>query len=87
MNCYNCNTELIWGGDHDIDDIEEREHPIITNLSCPKCNAYVEVSWGDNKIEDTILSRLDKLTNDLKEIRKDTDRILNHSIFDGKENE
>jgi hypothetical protein len=43
--------------------------------------------WGDNKIEDTILSRLDKLINDLKEIRKNTDRILNHSIFDGKENE
>ena len=82
MNCYNCNTELIWGGDHDIDDIEEREHPIITNLSCPKCNAYVEVSWGGNKIEDIILSRLDKLTNDLKEIRKDTDRISNHSIFE-----
>ena len=41
--------------------------------------------WGDNKIEDTILSRLDKLINDLKEIRKNTDRILNHSIFDGKE--
>ena len=82
MNCYNCNTELIWGGDHDIDDIEEREHPIITNLSCPQCNAYVEVSWGGNKIEDIILSRLDKLTNDLKEIRKDTDRISNHSIFE-----
>ena len=82
MNCWHCGHELIWGGDHDIDDIEEREHPIITNLSCPKCNAYVEVSWGGNKIEDIILSRLDKLTNDLKEIRKDTDRISNHSIFE-----
>ena len=19
MNCWHCNTELIWGGDHDID--------------------------------------------------------------------
>ena len=43
MNCYNCDTELIWGGDHDN---EDGEHSIITNLSCPKCNAYVEVYWG-----------------------------------------
>ena len=23
MNCWHCNTELIWGGDHDIDDVED----------------------------------------------------------------
>ena len=21
MNCWHCKTELIWGGDHDLDDI------------------------------------------------------------------
>ena len=41
MNCYNCNTELIWGGDHDNE--HDDEHLIETNLSCPKCESYVEV--------------------------------------------
>ena len=54
MNCYNCQTELIWGGDHDIE-VDEHDlawneggHTILTNLSCPKCGAYVEVYWGKN---------------------------------------
>lgn len=33
MNCWHCRDELIWGGDHDM----------VTNLSCPGCEAYVEV--------------------------------------------
>ena len=41
MNCWHCNTELIWGGDHDIDDVEDMEYDIITNLTCPKCESYV----------------------------------------------
>ena len=31
-----CNTELIWGGDHDLE--EDIEYDIVTNLSCPKCD-------------------------------------------------
>ena len=23
MNCWHCNTELIWGGDHDTEDNED----------------------------------------------------------------
>ena len=42
MNCWHCNTELIWGGDHDIDDVEDMEYDMITNLTCPKCESYVE---------------------------------------------
>ena len=34
MNCWHCNTELIWGGDHDADD-DELEYSMVTNLSCP----------------------------------------------------
>jgi len=46
MNCYNCNTKLIWGGDHDIDDSfqvddEVKDYNMTTNLSCPKCEALV----------------------------------------------
>ena len=45
---------MIWGGDHDIE-VDEHDlawneggHTILTNLSCPKCGAYVEVYWGKN---------------------------------------
>ena len=39
--CYVCGHELTWGGDHDVEDSED--YDIVTNLSCPTCNAYVEV--------------------------------------------
>ena len=42
MKCWHCDKELIWGGDHDIED-ENDEYIIETNLSCPKCNAEVSV--------------------------------------------
>tara|TARA_R110000751_G_scaffold288487_1_gene394548 strand:- start:1055 stop:1207 length:153 start_codon:yes stop_codon:yes gene_type:complete len=42
MNCWICKEELIWGCDHDIDP-EPEDFQIVTHLSCPNCNAYVEV--------------------------------------------
>ena len=48
MNCYSCGTELIWGGDHDTEDSDE--YYIVTNLSCPKCEAFVLV-YHDKKEE------------------------------------
>ena len=42
MNCWHCNNELIWGGDHDIDK-EDEESKMVTNLSCPKCACFVLV--------------------------------------------
>ena len=42
MNCYSCNTPLIWGGDHDTEE-DDGEHSIETNLSCPNCGALVIV--------------------------------------------
>ena len=44
MKCWHCNTELIWGGDHDIDEDEE-EWSIVSNLSCPGCGSFVEVYY------------------------------------------
>jgi hypothetical protein len=41
MKCYLCETELIWGGDHDCE--EGDDYLIETNLSCPKCGALVIV--------------------------------------------
>ena len=43
MKCWHCNTELIWGGDHDYEDYGIDEEGIVTNLSCPNCDAFVEV--------------------------------------------
>ena len=46
MICYNClNSELIWGGDQDIEEEFDHEdaHAIVTNLSCPKCGTFVVV--------------------------------------------
>ena len=43
MNCWHCGTELIWGGDHDLAEHEDIEDDILTNLTCPTCESYVEV--------------------------------------------
>lgn len=47
MNCWACNSQLIWGGDHDADDYDSVDYLIVTNLSCPECNAVVLVYHGD----------------------------------------
>ena len=41
MNCWHCNSELIWGGDEDME--EDTQYSMVTNLSCPKCFTLVEV--------------------------------------------
>ena len=43
MDCWHCGTELIWGGDQDIYEEEDMNFDMVTNLSCPKCESYVEV--------------------------------------------
>ena len=38
MNCWHCGTELMWGGDHDLDDYEDMEYDIAvsyTHLTLP----------------------------------------------------
>jgi hypothetical protein len=42
MNCWHCESELIWGGDHDYE-TEQGGEGIVTNLSCPNCEAQVFV--------------------------------------------
>ena len=41
MNCPRCETELIWGGDHDCEEYEE--YLVVSNSSCPKCSTLVFV--------------------------------------------
>ena len=48
MNCWHCNDELIWGGDHDIDEVQTSlfgEYGSVTNQTCPNCNTYVLVNY------------------------------------------
>ena len=48
MKCWHCRTELIWGGDHDINDNED--YSIVSNLSCPKCHSIVDVYYPSEKL-------------------------------------
>lgn len=48
MRCWSCDADLIWGGDHDVDD-DESDHLIETNLSCPGCKALVIVYHGERQ--------------------------------------
>lgn len=46
MNCWRCETELIWGGDHDMDD---GLYVMVTNLTCPNCESIVDVYYPKEK--------------------------------------
>ncbi len=48
MNCWHCQTELIWGGDHSYKDYGLEGDGIVSNLHCPKCKAYIEVYKGED---------------------------------------
>ena len=48
MNCWHCDTELIWGSDHYTEDNED--YDIVTNLSCPKCHCIVDVYHPSEKL-------------------------------------
>jgi len=65
MNCWHCDTELIWGGDHDTEDNEE--YDMVSNLSCPKCHCHVEVYHPSE--------RLLKEYKDYEDSEKDKERI------------
>jgi len=43
MDCWICNHQLIWGGDHDFDDFGYDGEGIVSNFSCPVCRAFVLV--------------------------------------------
>jgi len=55
MNCWHCDTKLIWGGDHDIDEDQTYlfgDYSIVTNLSCPECDSYVLVYYPREEDDD-----------------------------------
>lgn len=52
MKCWSCNSDLIWGGDHDVEQ-DDSDYLIETNLSCPGCGAFVLVYHGENETKVT----------------------------------
>ena len=65
MKCYFCDLELIWGGDTDLDD--DRDHDMMTSLSCRLCKALVIVYRPRQKHWSESLPDTD-ITIDFKEI-------------------
>ena len=70
MNCWHCNTELIWGGDHDIEE-ENYEYSIVSNLSCPKCHCLVEVYYPSEKLLEEIDREYKNKNDFLEEAEKE----------------
>ena len=84
MNCWHCGTELIWGGDHDVED-ECSEYLIESNLHCPHCGTFVLVyypkePWHCEKEEE-------KKEFDNTEILKDLQGRLDKKIYADLEEE
>lgn len=49
MDCYKCESELVWGGDNSYDEVYgDHDYDVVTNLTCPNCGAYHEVCWNQN---------------------------------------
>ena len=43
MKCWRDGTEMIWGGDHDIDEEEiDSDFLIVSNFRCPRCESTAE---------------------------------------------
>ena len=55
MNCWHCNTELIWGGDHDI---EEENEDYLKNT---KFYAFSQTNESNDRKNDTYTQFLNKI--------------------------
>jgi predicted RNA-binding Zn-ribbon protein involved in translation (DUF1610 family) len=41
-DCPNCGHELIWGGDHNAEDADDKKY-IESNFSCNDCGTFVHI--------------------------------------------
>ena len=51
MNCWHCNTEVIWGGDHES---EIDGYLICSNFHCPECQSVVYVYLPEPEDEEEL---------------------------------
>lgn len=43
MKCWRDGTEMIWGGDHNIDDeVIDEDYHMVSTFRCPKCESTAE---------------------------------------------
>jgi predicted RNA-binding Zn-ribbon protein involved in translation (DUF1610 family) len=48
ISCPKCkDIEMIWDGDHDNDDEDDKQYLIMSNFSCPNCETIVYVNWSE----------------------------------------
>ena len=76
MNCWHCGHQLIWGGDHDIEE-ENEEYCMETNLSCPNCGSFVLVFLPkdtDPEPHPMYEPQVDQKTKQLIREEKDSDK-------------
>ena len=72
MNCWSCKAELIWGGDHDMEE-ENDDYDMVTNLSCPKCHCLVDVYHPSAKLLQDVKDH-EKIKSVSREYIKERDR-------------
>jgi DNA-directed RNA polymerase subunit RPC12/RpoP len=76
VNCWHCGHQLIWGGDHDIEE-EDEEYCMETNLSCPNCGSFVLVFLPkdtDPEPHPMYEPQVDQKTKQLIREEKDSDK-------------
>ena len=52
MNCWFCDDNMIWGGDHDYEDYGLEGDGIVVNLTCQGCGSFTITysgKTGDDK--------------------------------------
>ena len=81
MKCWRCNTKLIWGGDHDIEE-ENEAYSIVTNLSCPKCHSHVDVYYPN---ENTQKEYKNDFLEEAEKEKKELEESYQESIRQTKE--
>tara|TARA_X000001382_G_scaffold118017_1_gene97997 strand:- start:146 stop:628 length:483 start_codon:yes stop_codon:yes gene_type:complete len=57
MKCWHCGSDLIWGGDCDLNEEDYEEFSMATNLSCSKCGSHVDVYLPrrkENEMEESV---------------------------------
>lgn len=51
MNCWHCGHEVIWCGDHDLEE-ESETHSILTNMYCHNCGSDYDIYYPKEREKD-----------------------------------
>ena len=49
VECYNCQSEMIWGNDFDFKDFGYDGEGVVVCFTCPKCDTYAEFVIPDKE--------------------------------------